>query len=86
MHGGNVSHSPSSPADRRLSALVRHLEGSSRNAENGSIAAAPTSGSSGGRNSVFDHVVRAPEDPILGVILSLSLSLLFVSDFLVSVE
>ncbi|KAL7150759.1 hypothetical protein ABFS83_05G134900 [Erythranthe nasuta] len=70
MHGGNASGS-SSPADRRLSALVRHLEGSSRDgidAENRSIAAAPTSGGSyGARNSVFDHVVMGPEDPILGV-------------------
>ncbi|EYU29270.1 hypothetical protein ABFS82_05G130900 [Erythranthe guttata] len=69
MHGGNASGS-SSPADRRLSALVRHLEGSSRDgidAGNHSIAAAPTSGSYGGRNSVFDHVVMGPEDPILGV-------------------
>ncbi|KAL8054307.1 hypothetical protein ABFX02_05G128900 [Erythranthe guttata] len=74
MHGGNASgsssSSSSSPADRRLSALVRHLEGSSRDgidAVNRSIAAAPTSGSYGGRNSVFDHVVMGPEDPILGV-------------------
>ncbi|KAL0297277.1 UNVERIFIED_CONTAM: Aspartate aminotransferase 3, chloroplastic [Sesamum radiatum] len=69
MHGDNTSPSlsPSSPADRRLSALVRHLEGSSLNVfDSGSrsIAASPTSGS---LNSVFDHLVRAPEDPILGV-------------------
>ncbi|KAI3454074.1 hypothetical protein Pfo_010737 [Paulownia fortunei] len=70
MHGGNASQSSSSPADRRLGALVRHLEGSSLSAmdsANRSIAIAPTSGSSGARISVFDHVVRAPEDPILGV-------------------
>ncbi|KAK6129692.1 hypothetical protein DH2020_036558 [Rehmannia glutinosa] len=67
MHGVNVSQSSSSPADRRLSALVRHLEGSSMDSANHSIAAAPTSGSTGARISVFDHVVRAPEDPILGV-------------------
>ncbi|KAL0327550.1 UNVERIFIED_CONTAM: Aspartate aminotransferase 3, chloroplastic [Sesamum angustifolium] len=69
MHGDNTSPSlsPSSPADRRLSALVRHLEGSSLNVcDSGSrsIAASPTSGS---LSSVFDHLVRAPEDPILGV-------------------
>ncbi|KAK4422280.1 Aspartate aminotransferase 3, chloroplastic [Sesamum alatum] len=60
----------SSAADRRLSALVRHLEGSSLNvldSRSRSIAASPTSGSHGAGNSVFDHVVRAPEDPILGV-------------------
>ncbi|KAK6129735.1 hypothetical protein DH2020_036536 [Rehmannia glutinosa] len=70
MHGVNVSQSSSSPADRRLSALVRHLEGHSMDSANHSIAAAPTSGSTGARISVFDHVVRAPEDPILGVILT----------------
>ncbi|PIM99000.1 Aspartate aminotransferase/Glutamic oxaloacetic transaminase AAT1/GOT2 [Handroanthus impetiginosus] len=35
--------------------------------EKQSIAVSPTSGRSEARNSVFDHVVRAPEDPILGV-------------------
>ncbi|KAL3633469.1 Aspartate aminotransferase 3, chloroplastic [Castilleja foliolosa] len=67
MHA-KTSQSPS-PTDRRLSALARHLEGSSLNAmasENQSIAAAPTSGSAGAR-SVFDHVVQGPEDAILGV-------------------
>ncbi|KAL6514286.1 Aspartate aminotransferase 3, chloroplastic [Orobanche minor] len=71
MHGGsNIISQSSSPADRRLSALARHLQGSSLSAmdsENHSIAASPTSGSAGARISVFDHVVRAPEDPILGV-------------------
>ncbi|KAL3645908.1 Aspartate aminotransferase 3, chloroplastic [Castilleja foliolosa] len=71
MHGRNTSPSPSSssPTDRRLSALARHLEGSSPTAMasgNQSIAAAPTSGSTGSR-SVFDHVVQGPEDAILGV-------------------
>ncbi|CAI9775701.1 unnamed protein product [Fraxinus pennsylvanica] len=56
-----------SPADRRLSALIRHLEGSSNSMDSDTITASPTSGFSGSRNSVFEHVVRAPEDPILGV-------------------
>ncbi|XP_041994071.1 aspartate aminotransferase, cytoplasmic-like [Salvia splendens] len=68
MHGGNDSHSspsPSpSPADRRINALVRHLQGSPLDAADPCLAAAPTSAA---QISVFDHVVRAPEDPILGV-------------------
>ncbi|PIM97501.1 Aspartate aminotransferase/Glutamic oxaloacetic transaminase AAT1/GOT2 [Handroanthus impetiginosus] len=70
MHRGNASLSSSAVAvaDRRLSALARHLDSSSSIAvENHSITASPTSGRSEARNSVFDHVVRAPEDPILGV-------------------
>ncbi|KAL6544297.1 Aspartate aminotransferase 3, chloroplastic [Orobanche gracilis] len=72
MRGGIISQSSSSSssADRRLSALARHLEGSSlsgMDSDNHSIAAAPTSGSAGALISVFDHVIRAPEDPILGV-------------------
>ncbi|KAG8375563.1 hypothetical protein BUALT_Bualt10G0113600 [Buddleja alternifolia] len=63
MHGRDASPPPS-PADRRLTAIARHLEGSSA-VDMDSIAASPTSASA--RNSVFDHVVRAPEDPILGV-------------------
>ncbi|XP_051119475.1 aspartate aminotransferase, cytoplasmic [Andrographis paniculata] len=58
MHGGN--------ADRRLHALLRHLEGANpTDSGDRSVSFAPTSGYSGA--SVFDHVVRAPEDPILGV-------------------
>ncbi|KAL1557358.1 Aspartate aminotransferase 3, chloroplastic [Salvia divinorum] len=64
MHRGNDSHSSPSPADRRLSALVRHLQGSPLDAADPCLAAAPTSAA---QISVFDHVVRAPEDPILGV-------------------
>ncbi|XP_022854571.1 aspartate aminotransferase, cytoplasmic-like [Olea europaea var. sylvestris] len=56
-----------SPADRRLSALIRHLEGSSNAMDSDTITAYPTSGFPGARNSVFEHIVRAPEDPILGV-------------------
>ncbi|XP_034684041.1 aspartate aminotransferase, cytoplasmic [Vitis riparia] len=59
----------SSPADRRLSALARHLEGSSPSSAmdpNHTISASATSGSDFG-GSVFAHVVQAPEDPILGV-------------------
>ena len=60
----------SSPADRRLSALARHLEGSSPSSTmdtNHTISASATSGSDFG-GSVFAHVVQAPEDPILGVL------------------
>ncbi|KAL4579477.1 hypothetical protein LXL04_015625 [Taraxacum kok-saghyz] len=52
----------SSSADRRLSTLSRHLAGTIRN-EGSGISSSPTSAG----NSVFANVVRAPEDPILGV-------------------
>ncbi|GLU01429.1 hypothetical protein SLE2022_187360 [Rubroshorea leprosula] len=62
----SASSSTSSPSDRRLSALVRHLTGSSLEIDSQSIlSASPTSGFHG--DSVFSHIVRAPEDPILGV-------------------
>lgn len=71
--GGELS----SPADRRLSALARHLEGSTA-AVGMVVSASPTSGFNG--DSVFAHVARGPEDPILGVsFLSLSLSLFCLS-------
>uniref|UniRef100_A0A5B7ADB3 Aspartate aminotransferase n=1 Tax=Davidia involucrata TaxID=16924 RepID=A0A5B7ADB3_DAVIN len=64
-----MHHGFGSPTDRRLSALVRHLEGSSSSSamesQNQTISASATSAF--GDNSVFGHVVRAPEDPILGV-------------------
>ncbi|CAA0838368.1 Aspartate aminotransferase 3- chloroplastic [Striga hermonthica] len=65
----DISQPSSSPTDRRLSALLRHIEGitTADMDPNHPISAAPTSGSSGARISVFDHVARAPEDPILGV-------------------
>lgn len=67
------SSSSSSSSDRRINALVRHLYSSAMDPNNNSsISASPTSAHA---NSVFAHVVRAPEDPILGV-LSLSSSLL----------
>ncbi|CAK9166109.1 unnamed protein product [Ilex paraguariensis] len=63
----------SSSTDRRLSALVRHLEGSATASsamnslnQSSTISASATSGFTAG-NSVFAHVDRAPEDPILGV-------------------
>ncbi|CAN0907094.1 Aspartate aminotransferase 3, chloroplastic [Linum grandiflorum] len=62
--------SPSSSAsfpssDRRLSVLARHLV--VQNGHTSSpISASPTSSASQ-RNSVFSHISRAPEDPILGV-------------------
>ncbi|PON76515.1 Aspartate/other aminotransferase [Parasponia andersonii] len=57
-------------SDRRLNALVRHLlvgdSNSSSSSSMGSITDSPASASDG-RDSVFAHVVQAPEDPILGV-------------------
>ncbi|PPS08592.1 hypothetical protein GOBAR_AA12072 [Gossypium barbadense] len=58
------SSSSSSSADRRLNALVRHLATPSMVSQT-AVAFSPTSGFHG--DSVFSHVVRAPEDPILGV-------------------
>ncbi|KAK3024271.1 hypothetical protein RJ639_043965 [Escallonia herrerae] len=58
-----------SPADRRLSALARHLKGSSASAamdHRTTLSASPTSGFDAA-GSVFGHLARAPEDPILGV-------------------
>ncbi|KAI3691167.1 hypothetical protein L2E82_49386 [Cichorium intybus] len=52
----------SSSADRRLYMLSRHLAGTISN-EGSGISSSPTSAG----NSVFGNVVRAPEDPILGV-------------------
>lgn len=57
--------SPSSSSDRRISVLARHLVGVEMDPQNDSISAFRTSGSDS--NSVFSHVVRGPEDPILGV-------------------
>ncbi|KAF5748248.1 Aspartate aminotransferase 3 [Tripterygium wilfordii] len=54
----------SSATDRRISALARHLSGASSSPAM-DISASPTSSSRG--NSVFNHLVQAPEDPILGV-------------------
>uniref|UniRef100_A0A7N0V5X0 Aspartate aminotransferase n=1 Tax=Kalanchoe fedtschenkoi TaxID=63787 RepID=A0A7N0V5X0_KALFE len=54
--------SPVSAADRRLATLARHLESPPQGSES-SIFASPTAAG----NSVFAHVVQAPEDPILGV-------------------
>lgn len=72
----HTQQSPAPSADRRLSVLARHLEPSSSAAVEGHsnhfIVAAPTSGYDG-KQSVFSHIVRAPEDPILGVNLSLPL-------------
>lgn len=61
-----------SATDRRLNALFRHLSSSARMdpQQLNSIAASPTSANQ--NDSVFSHVVRAPEDPILGVRTSLS--------------
>ncbi|KAL8107121.1 aspartate aminotransferase, cytoplasmic [Apium graveolens] len=52
-------------ADRRIATLARHLEASSLSYSqiNNTISSSPTSSNS----SVFAHLARAPEDPILGV-------------------
>ena len=74
--------SSSSASDRRLKALARHfvdsspvpaavMDSHSQN-PNDTVSPSPTS-SAFHADSVFAHLVRAPEDPILGVI-SLSLS------------
>ncbi|GMG99060.1 hypothetical protein Nepgr_000900 [Nepenthes gracilis] len=57
----------SAAANRRVSVLARHLESSSSDVDSNepSLYASLTSGSDG--DSVFAHVVKAPEDPILGV-------------------
>ncbi|GAA0139350.1 transaminase [Lithospermum erythrorhizon] len=56
-------HHSAAAADRRLNALRRHLEASSDIDSGLMISPSPTSSP----GSVFSHVVRAPEDPILGV-------------------
>lgn len=69
----STSSTSSSPADRRLSALVRHLGIEDSTSAMSNISSNPTSAFNG--DSVFAHVVQAPEDPILGVSLfHLSLS------------
>ncbi|KAF4348435.1 hypothetical protein F8388_019530 [Cannabis sativa] len=62
------SSSSSSPTDRRLNALARHLiaENSDPSSAMAPVSASPTSASNG-LDSVFAHIVQAPEDPILGV-------------------
>ncbi|ESQ41111.1 hypothetical protein EUTSA_v10013515mg [Eutrema salsugineum] len=60
--------SSSSPSDRRIGALLRHLTAGTDfpiTDRLSSVFASPTSGVTGG--SVFAHLVQAPEDPILGV-------------------
>ncbi|CAH8391432.1 unnamed protein product [Eruca vesicaria subsp. sativa] len=59
------SSSSSSPSDRRIGALLRHLTAETDADRVSSVFASPTSGGTGG--SVFAHLVQAPEDPILGV-------------------
>lgn len=66
MKTTEFSSSSSSPSDRRIGALLRHLTAGGPDADNlSSVYASPTSGVTGG--SVFAHLVQAPEDPILGV-------------------
>ncbi|OVA20333.1 Aspartate/other aminotransferase [Macleaya cordata] len=68
-----LSGAHGSAADRRLSTLVRHLGDSSSSSSssmesqnpNSDISLSPTAAFNG--DSVFANVVRAPEDPILGV-------------------
>lgn len=84
------SSSFSSASERRLNALVRHLA-TEESSPMDSISASPTSAHA---DSVFAHVVRGPEDPILGVnthfyslislrvFLSLAIEFLFFPNFL----
>lgn len=62
------SSSSSSPSDRRIGALLRHLTAGTDADRVSSVSASPTSGVTGG-GSVFAHLVQAPEDAILGVYL-----------------
>ncbi|XP_031282510.1 aspartate aminotransferase, cytoplasmic-like isoform X2 [Pistacia vera] len=57
----------SSPTDRRLNALLRHLSSSSSSAMDTDNSISPSPTSAFQHDSVFSHVVQAPEDPILGV-------------------
>ncbi|KAG2400153.1 Aspartate aminotransferase [Vigna angularis] len=60
----SLSDSYTSPCDRRLNTLARHfITVLQPMASNDGISASPTAAS----DSVFNHLVRAPEDPILGV-------------------
>lgn len=61
----NDFSSSSSPSDRRIGALLRHLTAGTDADRVSSVFASPTSGGAGG--SVFAHLVQAPEDAILGV-------------------
>lgn len=64
----------SDAASRRLITLARHLEVSKfGSSKNDGLYPSITSGFDGNSDSVFAHVVRAPEDPILGVYISLFL-------------
>lgn len=58
-----------SGADRRLSTLARHLTtgGIKNNVHDNVISSSPTSSSSSVHHSIFANILRAPEDPILGV-------------------
>lgn len=74
MKTTQFSSSSSSPSDRRIGALLRHLTSGNESQiadRLSSVYASPTSGATGG--SVFAHLVQAPEDPILGVNLLLLL-------------
>ncbi len=55
-----------SPTDRRLSALLRHLQGNTTTMDSLGVSASPTAGGFLS-DSVFANIVQAPEDPILGV-------------------
>lgn len=56
-----------SASDRRLNTLARHLVTvNDQMASQDDISASPTAAS----DSIFNHLLRAPEDPILGVFFS----------------
>jgi hypothetical protein len=64
-----TSSSSYSSCDRRLNTLARHLiDVNDQNQNQNQMASSPTASS----DSVFAHLVRAPEDPILGVTIHLS--------------
>lgn len=72
------SPSYSSPTDRRLNTLARHLgEIPDQNQMASNISPSPTASS----DSVFAHIVQAPEDPILGV----TFLLLFLFDYRIAI-
>ncbi|KAI3862270.1 hypothetical protein MKX03_037135 [Papaver bracteatum] len=56
----------SSPTDRRLNTLIRHIGDTSMESQNSNSNISMSTTASYG-DSVFAHIVQAPEDPILGV-------------------
>ncbi|KAG2334298.1 hypothetical protein Bca52824_005478 [Brassica carinata] len=78
----NDFSSSTSPSDRRIGALFRHLTAGTDADRVSSVFASPTSGGAGG--SVFAHLVQAPEDAILGYLPTFSFSFSFSFDVTVA--